>query len=50
VDGVEAEPVEAELAQPVERVADEELAHLGPAEVDRRPQGVLPKSSVKNGA
>ena len=33
-DGVDAQPVEVELLEPVERVGDEEVAHLGTAEVE----------------
>ena len=39
--GVEAQPVEAVLHQPVECVLDEVVAHLRPAEVDRRAPGRL---------
>ena len=33
-DGVDAQPVDVELLEPVERVGDEEVAHLEPAEVE----------------
>ena len=33
-DGVDAQPVDVELLEPVERVGDEEVAHLGAAEVE----------------
>ncbi len=41
VDGVEAQAVEAEFIEPVERVVDEEIADLGRRDIDRRtPRGV----------
>ena len=42
-DRVDPQPVDVELLAPVERVGDEEVAHLGPAEVEdvRAPVGVL---------
>lgn len=44
VDGVEAQPIDVIVGQPVERVVDEEAAHLvavGPVEVERRAPGRL---------
>ena len=50
VDGIEAQAVEAIFHQPVERVLGEEAAHLGLAEIDRRPHGVAMSSRKKPGA
>jgi 1,4-alpha-glucan branching enzyme len=47
-DRVDAEPVGVELVQPVERVRDQEVAHLGAAVVEdqRAPVGVRPEARI----
>ena len=47
-DGVDAQPVDVELVEPVQRVGDEEVAHLLAAEVEheRAPVGLLAPARV----